>query len=167
MYTRGFIIDMIEIEITDDMLSSATQKAEEMGKLNNSILKGKGNIAGFLGEQVALKVLGGEWSNTFDYDIVVGDIKVDVKTKQTTAKPKPFYECSVAKYNTKQRCDAYAFVRVLKDFSKGWYLGAMKKEDYLSKATPLKRGDVDPSNNFTVRADCYNLPISDLGELLQ
>ena len=59
MYTRGFITDMIEIEITDDMLSSATRKAEEMGKLNNSILKGKGNIAGFLGEQVALKVLGG------------------------------------------------------------------------------------------------------------
>ena len=109
-----------------------------------------------------LSVLKGEWSNTYDYDILVDGYKVDVKTKQTTVKPKPFYECSVANYNTRQLCDVYAFVRVLKDLSKGWYLGSIKKQDYFSKAVYLRKGDIDPSNNFTVRADCYNLRIQEL-----
>ena len=46
--------------------------------------------------------------------------------------------------------------------SKGWVLGYMEKEEYFNKATLLKKGQVDPSNNFTVKADCYNLPISKL-----
>lgn len=153
---------MIEVIVTDDMISAAKQKALDMGRLNNSILSGTGNMAGFVGEQIALSILNGEWSNTYDYDILVDGYKVDVKTKQTTVKPKPFYECSVANYNTKQLCDVYAFVRVLKDLSKGWYLGSIKKQDYFSKAVYLKKGDIDPSNNFTVRADCYNLRIQEL-----
>ena len=50
-----------------------------MGKLNNSILNGAGNIAGFIGEQISLKVLGGQWNNTYDYDIMVGDKRIDVR----------------------------------------------------------------------------------------
>lgn len=153
---------MLEVIVSDEMLSLAKQKDEDMGRLKNSILSGRGNLAGFVGEQIALQILGGEWSNTYDYDIVLDGLKIDVKTKQTTVKPKPFYECSVADYNTKQRCDAYAFVRLLTDFSKGWYLGYMDKNEYFSKATLLRKGEIDPSNNFTVRADCYNLAIQEL-----
>jgi hypothetical protein len=153
---------MIEVIVTDNMIAAAKQKALDMGRLNNSILSGTGNMAGFVGEQIALSVLKGEWSNTYDYDILVDGYRVDVKTKQTTVKPKPFYECSVANYNTRQLCDVYAFVRVLKDLSKGWYLGSIKKQDYFSKAVYLRKGDIDPSNNFTVRADCYNLRIQEL-----
>jgi hypothetical protein len=137
-----------------------------MGKLHNSILRGKGNMSGFIGEQIALQILDGKWDNTFDYDLVVNDKKVDVKTKQTSVKPLPHYECSIAKLNTKQKCDAYAFVRILNDFSKGWYLGVLTKEDYYDKATFLRKGDVDPSNNYTVKADCYNVRIDELAKQL-
>ena len=123
-------------------------------------------MSGFIGEQVALSVLGGSWVNTYDYDITVGEYKVDVKTKQTTVEPRPFYECSVADFNTKQNCDAYAFVRVLKDYSVAWFLGVLTKQEYFDKAVFLKKGQVDPSNNFTVRADCYNVRIDQLGESL-
>ena len=41
---------MIEVIVTQDMLDKAHNKSEEMGRLNNSITKGKGNLAGFLGE---------------------------------------------------------------------------------------------------------------------
>ena len=44
----------------------------------------------------------------------------------------------------------------------GWFLGSMGHDEYYNKATFLKKGDVDPSNNFTVRADCYNLKIEEL-----
>ena len=56
----------------------------------------------------------------------------------------------------------YAFVRVMKDYSIGWYLGSMDRAEYLKKATFWKKGDIDTNNNFTVRADCYNLKIEDL-----
>jgi hypothetical protein len=155
---------MIQVEITDEMLLAAREKATEMGELNNSILKGQGSLAGFIGEQVVIQILGGKWENTYDYDINVNDVRVEVKTKQTTVQPLPHYECSVAAFNVKQNCDAYAFVRVLKDFSMGWFLGVMKKDEFFEKAKKLKKGEVDPSNNFTVRADCYNLRIDELGD---
>ena len=154
---------MIEVIITQDMLDKAHNKSEEMGRLNNSITKGKGNLAGFLGEQIALQILGGEWSNTYDYDLVTPDNKkVDVKTKQTTVTPRSYYECSVAKFNTRQKCDSYAFVRVKNTMDVGWFLGSMGHDEYYDKATFLKKGEVDPSNNFTVKADCYNLKIEEL-----
>tara|TARA_E500000318_G_scaffold13466_1_gene12671 strand:- start:305 stop:781 length:477 start_codon:yes stop_codon:yes gene_type:complete len=156
---------MIEVTITDEMLLAARAKAVEMGKINNSILKGGGNVAGFLGEQVAMSVLGGDWNNTYDYDFTTeAGKRVEVKTKQTSVKPLPHYECSIAKFNTKQDCDAYAFVRVLNDFSIGWFLGVLTKEIYFDKANFLKKGDVDPSNNYTVKADCYNVRIDQLEE---
>ena len=156
---------MIEVTITDEMLLAARAKAVEMGKINNSILKGGGNVAGFLGEQVAMSVLGGDWNNTYDYDFTTeAGKRVEVKTKQTSVEPLPHYECSIAKFNTKQDCDAYAFVRVLNDFSIGWFLGVLTKETYFDKANFLKKGDVDPSNNYTVKADCYNVRIDQLEE---
>ena len=40
----------------------------------------------------------------------------------------------------------------------------MPKNQYFQKAKFLKKGDVDPANNYTVRASCYNLAIEDLEE---
>tara|TARA_R110001632_G_C11096582_1_gene390537 strand:+ start:62 stop:535 length:474 start_codon:yes stop_codon:yes gene_type:complete len=154
---------MIEVSVTKEMIDKAELKDKEMGTLNNSIRKGAGNLVGFIGEQVALSIMGGSWSNTYDYDLVTEEgKKVDVKTKQTTVPPRSYYECSVAKFNTSQKCDAYAFVRVKNTLDTAWFLGVMDKQEYYKKATPLKKGDVDPSNNFTVRADCYNLKIEEL-----
>ena len=154
---------MKEIKVSLDMIENARIKSTEMGKLHNSILKGGGNLAGFIGEQIALECLGGEWHNTYSYDIILPDgKKVDVKTKQTSVKPLPEYDCSIAKFNTKQECDMYAFVRVKNDLTIGWYLGSIDKKEYFKKAIFMKKGYVDPSNNFTVRADCYNMKIEDL-----
>ena len=154
---------MKEIKVSLDMIENARIKSTEMGKLHNSILKGGGNLSGFIGEQIALECLGGEWHNTYSYDIILPDgKKVDVKTKQTSVKPLPEYDCSIAKFNTKQECDMYAFVRVKNDLTIGWYLGSIDKKEYFKKAIFMKKGYVDPSNNFTVRADCYNMKIEEL-----
>ena len=154
---------MQEIEITLDMIDKARVKAKDMGRLNNSILKGRGSLAGFIGEQIALHCLGGAWEITYEYDLILPDgSKVDVKTKQTSVTPLPEYDCSVANFNTKQECDMYAFVRVKGDLTVGWYLGSVTKEEYFKKARFMKKGDIDPSNNYKVRADCYNLTIKEL-----
>lgn len=154
---------MNEVEITLDMIDKARTKSTEMGVLKNSIIRGNGNIAGFVGEQIALQCLGGEWQNTYEYDILMPDGKrIDVKTKQTSVAPLPDYDCSIAKFNTKQECDSYAFVRVKKDLTVGWYLGTIKKGSFFDKARFMKKGTVDPSNNYKVQADCYNLKIKEL-----
>ena len=61
---------MKELVITPDMLVEARDKAVEMGQLYNSITRGAGNIAGFIGEAIAQQVLGGTLFNTFDYDLM-------------------------------------------------------------------------------------------------
>ena len=156
---------MIEVVITPAMLVEARDKAVEMGQLYNSITRGGGNIAGFLGEAIAQQVLGGSLKNTYDYDLVLDNgIKVDVKTKQTGYIPLDSYDCSIAALNTKQDCDYYCFVRVKKDFSIGWYLGVYSKSDYINDAVFMKKGDIDPSNGYVVKSDCYNIKISQLKE---
>lgn len=133
-----------------------------MGELNNSITKGKGNIHGFLGEIITANFLNTNTSNTYDYDIIFNNLKIDVKTKRVNTAPKEYYECSIADLNTKQKCDVYVFTRILKDMTKGWLLGYINKKDFFEKAKFLKKGTVDPSNNWKVSTDCYNLSISKL-----
>lgn len=154
---------MIEVVISPAMLVEARDKAAEMGQLRNSIIRGAGNIAGFIGEAIAQQVLGGELANTYDYDLVLLSGKtVDVKTKQTSVKPLDSYMCSVAAFNTTQECDYYCFVRVKNDFTMGWYLGLCSKEWFYKEAIFMAKGTVDPDNKYVVRSDCYNLAIHKL-----
>lgn len=148
------------------MMQRAEQKSNEMGTINNSIMGGQRNFVGFLGEEVAISAMGGVSDNTYDYDMYDKyGYKVDVKTKLTTVEPKPYYDCSIAAYNTKQKCDYYAFVRIKKDLSCAWLLGIKDKQDYFDQSVFMRKGQIDPSNNFRVRADCYNLKIQALDDL--
>ena len=45
------------------MKKRACTKARKMGKLRNPITKGQGNIAGFLGQEVANSLIKGDVSN--------------------------------------------------------------------------------------------------------
>ena len=156
---------MIEIEITEKMKNRAWKKAREMGKLKNSITGGDGNIAGFLGEEVANEVVNGQITNTYDYDILKDGLKIDVKTKRCTSKPKPYYDCSVAAYNTTQGCDYYVFVRIENKggkWGKAWVLGSYPKKKYFQDAKFLRKGTKDGNNSFIVKSDCYNMSIDKL-----
>lgn len=154
---------MIEINIQPEHIYKAKQQANELGELKHSITKGKSNIYGFIGEVVLSDVLGIPQTNTYDYDLETSTgIKIDVKTKRTTRTPLPYYECSIAAYNTTQRCDYYAFCRVNESLDTLWFLGIIKKEKYFEKAKFLRKGQIDGDNGFVVKADCYNLSISEI-----
>jgi len=156
---------LIEVAISATMLVEARDKAAAMGRLRNSITNGAGNIAGFIGEAIAMQVLGGSLVNTYDYDLVLDNgTTIDVKTKQTSVKPLETYECSIASLNATQKCDFYCFVRVKNDFTVGWYLGVYPKDRYMLDSVFMKRGTIDPSNGYTVKSDCYNLKINQLKE---
>jgi len=158
---------LIDILITDEMRKNADRKAKAMGTLKRSIMEGKRNFVGFLGEEMILRSFDGfDEANTFDYDLLLdGEWRIDVKTKQVTSKPKPNYECSLGTYY-RQQCDLYVFTRILSTFDSGWILGYMAPVDYYAKATYIKKGTYDKTNDFTFRADSYNLPINDLSSFL-
>lgn len=160
---------IIEVPVSDETRRIAYAKADAMGKLNNSILQGKGNETGFIGEEVVklyLKDSGHiQEGNHYDYDFLYNGQKIEVKTKYTTVQPRGTYDCSIANFNPNQKCDIYVFVRVHEFWEKAWILGWMGKDEYFKNSVFLKKGDIDPSNNFTVKADCHNVKISNLRDI--
>ena len=154
---------MIEVLITDKMRSYAHLKAKDLGVLNNSITRGRGNVIGFLGEIMVADYFDCMPDNSYEHDLMSPNgIMLEVKTKKTTVTPKDYYEVSIARFNTKQSCDYYVFCRVLEDQSVGWILGYDTPTVYKKTCKFLKKGEVDPDNNYTVKADCYNKPIDKL-----
>jgi hypothetical protein len=150
---------MKKFSISSGTLKRIKERASKLPLLNNSIRKGEGSLVAYIGEEVVKKVLDGDIKDTYDYDIIYNGTKVDVKTKERTVPPKLYYECSVADFNTRQDCDEYAFVSVLNNMKEAWYLGKVSKSDFYKTAVFHKKGEVDPANNFTFKADCYNIPV--------
>ena len=153
---------MVEVKIQEEWVDKAKEKAEEMGVLKHSFMKGTGNVVGFLGEIVVANYLKAEIKNTYDYDLIKNQIKIDVKSKRCTSVPKLNYDCSVAAYNTKQKCDYYVFTRILDSLDTAWICGIIKKDDFFKKSTFYRKGYTDTSNMMTFKEDTYNLRICDL-----
>lgn len=158
---------VIEVDISDDMLEEAITHSEDVFKIKkyagDSIRKGEGTFYGSLGEIIVRDTLGLEHANTFDYDLLLDDIKIEVKTKDRTVPPKLDYEASITRFNPNQDCDGYIFVSLLSRDNipvKGYIMGYISKEDYFSKCRALKKGDFDPRNNWRAKCDCYNIEYS-------
>ena len=158
---------MIQVKITPSIISRAKNKAATVGNLQGSITGSLSHVVGAIGEIIVADAIGANESNTYDYDLVRDGERIDVKTKRCNTRPFPHYDCSVAAHGTNQNCDSYVFVRILTDTSRAWILGSIPKPDFYTRATKYKRGDVDPTNGFTFKADCYNLPISELSDVKQ
>jgi len=156
----------IKLQISPSMIEQATSMANKLGSLNNSIRKGEGNIAGYLGQISVLNAIENmKWDDTYDYDLIWdNELKVEVKTKDRTVRPKSFYECSVSSANNSQKADIYVFVSLLREntYTTAFILGYIPCKKYMEYAEFLPVGSVDPNNMWKVKQSCYNLPISNL-----
>jgi|TARA_A100000171_G_scaffold4136_1_gene3390 hypothetical protein len=153
---------MIQVTITPDVLRRAEKKAALVGNIGGSITGSASHVVGAIGEVIVADLLGAEEVNSKDYDLIHKGKRIDVKTKRCNTAPRTYYDCSVAAHGTRQACDSYVFVRIKIDGTKAWVLGEIDKPTFYSNATYYRRGDVDPDNGFVFKADCYNLPISEL-----
>lgn len=166
---------MREFNYGIDTLSVCMARASGMGCLANSITGGRGNLVGFIGEEVFRLMHGGKYSQEngehYEWDIVMPSGKtIDVKTKSCTGVPRDTYNATVAKFNTNQACDIYAFVRVEVGkrskipTGRAWYMGAIEKEDFYRDAIFYSAGDIDPESDLGWRfsADCYNMKYGSL-----
>ena len=166
------------------MVNRAQKKARSLGSIKNSILRGGGNTAGYLGEEAVAKYINAkiiscnDGDDKYNYDIWKNDKRIEVKTKRRTVPPQDFFDVSVAKTSTHQRPDLYIFVsiefenykreggiKVYRGIKNIWILGQAEPEDYFARAKVWQAGDVDPSNGFVTHVDMYNLPISEIDPL--
>ena len=179
---------MIQLPYTEEMITQARKEAVKLGSLNNSILKGAGNVAGFLGEIATTSFLGAERiSNNegidkYHHDIIWNDEKCEVKTKRRLKSPLPDYDVSIAATSLHQRpfVETYLFVsleferseyrhdiggKVYMGLKKIWLVGQKSAKDYFKEATFYPEGQVTGSNNFKTVRDMYNLKISGLDKI--
>lgn len=154
---------MREVRIHDDEINTARYRDELMGVLPSSRECGNGNLAGFIGEILVEKYIGGKIVDTYDYDILLGNIKIDVKTKSVSSVPQPHYLCSVMEYQLKNNTDVYFFVRVNLSTKRAWLLGGISKTRLLRDGIVQKRGDMD--GNWEVKEDCRSVRIDELEEI--
>jgi hypothetical protein len=165
---------MHEYPVTRSVMLLAQRKAALMPKSpRNSIREGAGTLVGCIGEIILCRVLGATLvspDNPYNFDMLVGDKTYEAKTKECTSIPRPHYFATVAASNTKQKCDYYAFLRVLRpkggDYLKAWVMGWIPKEEFYDLAVFYREGDIDPTSppgySFDFKADCYNVPYSKL-----
>lgn len=172
---------ILKLPITHKLI----KHAEELSlteSLNKSITKGERNVMGTLGELCYITLLSHiydlediEYEPNYNYDLRIGGVKVDVKSKQRTVAPQSHYAASIVAYSKdKQLCDYYAFTTITvgkhdTDFKDFYFLGHIKKSDYFQRATFMRKGQSDGGNHhkgqeFKIRADCYNLNYSELDQ---
>ena len=155
----------IETTYSKTQFEMAEKKGRTLGRLKNSITKGKSNVWGMLGEIIVAVFTKSKIVNNPHYDILTQDgKKIEVKTKKTKLKykPKPHFECSVCDHNSKQQCDFYVFVRVSTTCNKAWICGQISRKNFFEVARYFKKGDTDPRNHYKVHASCWNINISQL-----
>ncbi len=158
-----------KVKVTNEMIRRAEEKSQWHGDINNSIRRGKGNVVGYLGEEMALNFLSDVVEeNNYDYDMVrfpdsPHTYTIDVKTKQRTVSPRDHYTVHVTTASLHQRVDTYVFAQVnkIEGGYEGWILGWMDKDEYLSKAKQVRKGDLDEYNKPET-ADAYKMPIKSI-----
>ena len=158
---------MKRFKVSEATFKEAKRRFDNFPLINNSIRQREGGLVGYIGEALVLHLEGGEIKDTYDYDLIDRNgVKIDVKTKERKVAPRSNYNCTVADFNTKQKCDRYAFVSGLNDMKTAWYLGSISKEEFYKKAVFRKKGELDPDSSpnypFKFTADCYNIPTSEL-----
>ena len=169
---------IVEIPFTKEMVKSAKSKAKSLGQINNSILKGKGNFAGYLGEEAVAAYIDADIISNdkgdakYGHDLSKSDRRIEVKTKRRTVEPKPFYDVSVAASSRhqadKKGLDLYIFVSIQFDGREPkriWIIGQKDRDSYFEEARFIKKGEPEGNNGFISHADMYNLITTELDPL--
>lgn len=173
--------EIIEVPITPIMIENARFAADRYkDNLHNSIRNGAGTIVGHLGEEMVKVVYPlMTHSNTYDYDFLYGGLRIDVKTKDRkydidTSRYEELcftqgggWDCSVNKLNGVQEVDYYIFTTVFRsratnEFTHGWILGTLTRDEFFKKARLETPSYKDSSNGFVPHCDTYQVKIQQL-----
>jgi len=153
---------MQRVEITKDVLrnSVACFFGSDFEANKKSLSGSKSKMRGIIGEVLfKSKYSIAKYIDCYDYDFLLKDKKIDIKTKFINVFPNENMFVNV-KAEPLQDTDFYYFVMVLSNLKYAWHLGYISKDDFLREATLRKKGEV--KDNFTFDFDHYELPIKKL-----
>ena len=152
---------MIEVSITDQMIKNATIHAMKdnarYGINHNNIgniKSDKTQIIGSLGEEVISSYFNIELTNANDYDIIINQERVEIKTNSINVEViKPYYECNI--FIPSIRFDRYMFVFVHSSLTKAWIVGTCSKDEfeyksYISTAN-IKDKKTQPAHRIQIK----------------
>lgn len=158
-------LSMIEVEITEQMmknaiLHAASDKAKH-GTHNTklSIVSDNTRLIGALGEEVISSYFNTDLTNTRDYDIIINQQCVEIKTNSINIdKIKPYFECNI--FKPSNGCDRYMFVFVHSSLMKAWIVGTCSKKEFNDKGYYF-------SSKIKGRKtiSCYHIKIKDLEDV--
>ena len=157
---------MWELRVSETTLGKAREDGNKIIKNDNATITYGGIVTGALGTRVVADWLGVELEDSVQYDMIDGWLNktIEVKTKQRKAAPQPHYEASVTTQSLHLlNPDIFVFVSLL-GHRRAYIMGAIEANEFYEKALPLKQGDYDPSNGYTVKKDCLNIAYSELGD---
>ena len=166
---------MLQLPFDNKMIGQASLWAADIGRIKNSITRGRGNYAGRLGELALAKHLGVEVEDSKDYDIIYEGKKIEVKTKRRAVKPQPDYTVNIAATSLHQKPDTYAFLSLeyldrdsagnYSDLLNVWLCGYKSAEQFFEEAEFWPKGTPDPPS-FKTHRDMYVMKIGELDERL-
>ena len=150
--------------VSKTLLAEAQAKAKKMGRLEGSILKGQGNVAGFIGKMILYGVIKEKFPEVkylSSNNIVLNGKKIAVRVKQRTVDPQMHFNCSVTLASLKkEKFDFFAFCQIDEKMETLWTLGFITWDRFLKEGITLHKGEKD--GQFTVKEDCKNIQIKDL-----
>jgi len=154
-------------KITPEQLEKAKHR-NTFGILKNSLKNGEGNYLGSVGEIVLIdyyknKGVKFEDGQKYDYDFIINDYKIDVKTQSIKYKPKPYFTCHIPNFNIKQDCDFYAFMFINLETNDAYCEGMIRKKDWKLIAKLKKQGEMGYVKPFAT--DTWICLISDLSKI--
>jgi len=160
-----------EIELTDGCLNKAIEYSKD--RVYKRSMRGEeGTYIGAIGEIVLVDYLKNHCMEVIDkrestrFDFFVNSKRVEVKTKDRTVAPKPFYECSVPLYNhSHQIPDWFYFISLYREgkvFKKAYLLGGMTYQQLSQEGVKMNEGEVDERNGWLCREPCININIEKL-----
>ena len=159
-----------EIIITDDMKSRAKDKYNQI-KVDPTRDKrqfaseGKRLLYGYLGEMIVMEYYGVGDVDDYEYDIVLGDYKTDIKSISCKFKPPPNYLATVnsceIEGDHRQDADIYMFVRIQEDCKVAWLVGYIECERFFEMSKFINKGETYHGMIFE-KANMNVLPIKDL-----
>ena len=168
----------VSIPLTERHYELASQTVLTETCLKGNVIGKTANLIGRLGEIVVIDYLNQqEVQFTEDFTVyqdltIVGSGPLEVKTKNRTTAPKPYYDASIPTYSHKfQNVSYWVFVSLERnkdysgDFIRGYHqahIVGVANRSITQTGTVVHAGDYDESNDLTLRMTTINIPLRNL-----
>ena len=127
--------------------------------------EGRRLLYGYLGEVIVMDYYGVGDIDDYEYDIIVGEYRIDVKSISCKFEPPKHFLAAVNSCEIegehRQNADIYVFVRIREDCEIAWIVGFIECDRFFDMSKFIKKGETYHGMKFE-KANMNVLPINKL-----